>query len=314
MTPPASSSNLEDKRLDPSIVNAFDDGFDALEVWIGTNGLSGIEGEFLGQNAGDWFNLINQDIVRIGVANSDTHNYRFTHTSARTLIANATTNPPDVAADAEVLAANMLAGKAIGTNAPLLLLQADGEFNGTSQHAGLRLDEDVTMSADVDSDVLLTATVSTPEWARVDTIKFYINNQPMRTTASDEAARYGICANAQISAGDERWEEIEVVVNDAVQGGSRIDITATLTLEGIAEDTWIVVTASGTDGVSQPLFPVHPGSLNRDSNSTLEDLTDGNRGESGVPAFAFTNALFIDVEGDGWAPPGVANASCTEPP
>ena len=28
---------------------------------------------FLGQNAGDWFNLINQGIVRTGVADSDTH-------------------------------------------------------------------------------------------------------------------------------------------------------------------------------------------------------------------------------------------------
>jgi hypothetical protein len=226
------------------------------------------------------------------------------------LIANATTNPPDVAADAEALAANLLAGKVLGTNGPHLLLQADGEFSGTSQRAGLRLEDSVTMSADSGSDVVLSASVITPEWAPVDTIKFYINNQPELLTASDEAARYGVCANAQISAGDEDWEEIEVVINAAVQGGSRIDITATLTLEGIDDDTWVVVTASGTDGVSPPLFPVHPASLNRDSNSTLEDLTDGNLGESGVPAFAFTNPLFIDVDGDGWTAPGVANASC----
>lgn len=314
MTPPASSSNLAAKRLDPSIGNAFDDEFDALEVWIGSSGRGGVESEFLGQNAGDWFNLMNQGIVKLGVANSDTHNFRFTHTSARTLIASTTTNPPDVAADAEALAANLLAGKAIGTNTPFLLLQADGEFRGTSQRAGLRLDDDVTLAADVGSDVVLTATVSTPQWAQVDTVKFYINNQPERTTASDEAARYGVCANAQISAGDERWEAIEVVVNDSVQGGSRTDITATLTLEGIAEDTWIVVTVSATDGVSLPMFPTYPGSLNQDSNSTLEDLTDGNLGESGVPAFAFTNALFVDAGGDGWTPPGVANASCSQPP
>lgn len=312
MTPPRSTANLVAKRLDPSIVNAFDDGFDALEVWIGANGRGAIDSEFVGQNMGDWFNLMNQGIVKIGVANSDTHNFRFTHTSARTLIANATTNPPDVAAGAEALAANLFAGKVLGTNAPQLLLQADGEFSGTIQRAGLRLEENVTMSADPGSDVVLTATVITPEWAPVDTIKFYINNQPKRITASDEAARYGVCANAQISAGDEGWEEIEVVVNASVQGGSRIEITATLTLEGINEDTWVVVTASGTDGVSPPLFPVYPASLNRNSNSTLEDLTDGNLGESGVPAFAFINPLFIDVDGDGWTAPGVANASCSE--
>ena len=305
MTPPQSSSDVAAKRLDPSIVNGFDDGFDALEVWIGTNGLSGIEAGFLGENAGDWFNMINQNMVRIGIANSDTHDRRFTRTSARTLIANATTNPPDVAADVEDLAANVLAGKAVGTNAPFFLLQADGEFGGMGQRAGLRLDEDIMMPADAGSDVIMTATISTPAWAPVDKVEFFINNQPERTTAPDIAARYGVCANARVSAGDADWTAVDVVVNESVQGGSRTDITATLTLENITEDTWIVAMVSGTDGTSEPLFPVLPASLNEDGNTTLADLTDGNLGESGTPAFAFTNPLFIDVNGDGWTAPGV---------
>jgi hypothetical protein len=86
----------------------------------------------------------------------------------------------------------------------------------------------------------------------------------------------------------------------------------TLTLEDITEDTWVVATVRGTDGISMPLFPVLPASLNTDSNLTLEDLTDGNLGESGTPAFGFTNPLFFDVSGDGWTPPGVANASCSQ--
>ena len=82
------------------------------------------------------------------------------------------------------------------------------------------------------------------------------------------------------------------------------------TLEGLTEDTWVVAMARGSDGVSEPLFPVLPASLDRDSNTTLEDLTDGNLGEGGTPAFAFTNPLFIDVNGDGWKAPGVTNAAC----
>lgn len=312
MTPPRSSSDLAAKRLDPAIDNAFSSDFDALEVWIGTNGRGGIEGEFLGQNAGDWFNMINQNMVRIGIANSDTHDRRFTRTSARTLIANATGNPPDVAVNAEGLAANVLAGKAVGTNAPFFLLQADGEFEGGSQRAGFRLEQSTTMPADAGSEVILTATISTPAWAPVDTIAFYINNQPERTTEPNAVARYGVCANARISAGDAGWEAVEVVVNESVQGASRTDITATLTLESVTQDTWIVATASGTDGISQPLFPVLPASLNQNSNVTLADLTDGNLGESGTPAFAFTNPLFIDVDGDGWTAPGVANANCSQ--
>ncbi|MFT4613289.1 MAG: hypothetical protein ACI9NT_000427 [Bacteroidia bacterium] len=311
MTPPQSNADLSDKRLDPSIANAFDSGFDALEVWIGTNGRNAILSGFLRANAGDWFNMINQNIVRIGVANSDTHNRRFTRTSARSLIANPTNNPPDVAAAAEGLAANVLAGKVVGTNAPFLLLQATGEFAGSDQTAGLRLEQNTTMPADAGSDVVLTATVSTPAWAPVDTVEFYINNQPELTSAPGAAARYSICADARVSAGDAGWVAVEVVVNASVQGGSRTDITATLTLDGITQDTWIVAIARGSDGVSEPLFPVLPASLNRASNSTLEDLTDGNLGEAGVPAFAFTNPLFVDMGGDGWSGPGVIGGSCS---
>lgn len=312
-TPPQSSASLSFKRLDPTIGNAFDDGFNALEVWIGTNGRDGIIGEFLGQNAGDWFNMINQDIVRIGVANSDTHDRRHTQVSARTLVASDTDNPSALGAAAETLAANIVAGKAIGTNAPFLLLQADGVFGGAPQQAGLRLTQSNTMPADASSAVELTATVSTPAWAAVDTVEFYINNQPELTSAPGRAARYGICPDATISAGDEGWVAVDVVVNAAVQGGSRTDITATLTLDEITEDTWVVAIARGTDGVSEPLFPVLPESLASSTNKTLADLTDGNLAESGTLAFAFTNPLFIDVDGDGWTAPGVANARCSSP-
>ncbi|MFT4518717.1 MAG: hypothetical protein ACI9JM_001102 [Halioglobus sp.] len=311
MTPPQSSVDPALRRLDPSITNGFDDGFDALEVWIGTNGRGGIVNEFLGQNAGDWFNLMNQDIVRIGIANSDTHDRRFTRTSARTLIPSATIDPINLSTQAEVLAATVLDGKAVGTNAPFLLLQADGEFGAQPQHAGLRLADDTTMPADSGSDVVLTATVSTPAWAPVDRIEFYINNQPQLTSAPGASARYGVCADAWVEAGDPAWVAVNVVINAFVVGASRTDITATLTLDNVTEDAWIVAVARGSDGVSEPLFPVLPASLDSGGNSTLADLTDGNLGEGGTPAFAFTNPLFVDVNGDGWTAPGVANAACS---
>jgi hypothetical protein len=207
----------------------------------------------------------------------------------------------------------MLAGKAVGTNAPFLLLHADGQFGALAQHAGLRLDDDNTLSADSGSDVVVRATVSTPAWAPVDTVEFYINNQPELTTDPGQPARYGVCPNRQIRAGDAGWRQADVVVNAAVQGGTRTEITATLTLEGVTEDTWIVAMARGTDGVSEPLFPVLPASLDSSSNTTLDDLIDGNLGEGGTPAFAFTNPLFIDVGGNGWTAPGVMNASCAPP-
>jgi hypothetical protein len=59
------------------------------------------------------------------------------------------------------------------------------------------------------------------------------------------------------------------------------------------------------------MFPIVPEDLDEASNTTLADLTDDNLGQDGVPAYAFTNPLFIDIDGDGWTPPGVANAACS---
>jgi hypothetical protein len=61
----------------------------------------------------------------------------------------------------------------------------------------------------------------------------------------------------------------------------------------------------GTDGVSRPLFPVLPNNLKTSTNTTLAQLTDGNLGEDGIMALAYTNPLFVDVDGGGWSPPGV---------
>jgi hypothetical protein len=310
LTPPQSMTDPVSRRLDPQLTNLFSDSFDALEVWIGTNGRDGIFAEFLQQNAGDWFNLINQGMVRVGIANSDSHDRRFTRISARNLIASDIKGGLNLSKGAEELAASVRNGKTIGSNAPFLLLDAQGSFEGTMRHAGLRLADSNSLPVDSGSDVELRVSVQTPSWAQVDQIDFYINSQPEKTTEVTEAARYSICPSVSIRMGDEAWTGVEVVVNEAVMGASRKEINATLTLPGLTADTWVVAIAHGSDGISEPLFPVLPASLSRAGNTTLDDLIDGNLGESGTPAFAFTNPLFVDVSGDGWVAPGVANAAC----
>ncbi len=314
LTPPRSMTDPVSRRLDPQLDNAFSASFDALEVWIGTSGRGGIFDQFLGQNAGDWFNLINQGIVRIGIANSDSHDRRFTRISARNFIASDKSGGIELSAAAELLAASVRQGKTIGSNAPFLLLDAKGSFQGQAQHAGLRLSDSTGMPVDPGSDVELRVEVVTPQWAQVDRIDFYINNQPQKTTAEGEAARYSICPDAGFVAGDEAWNSVDVVVNDTVQGASRTEINVTLILPNLTEDTWVMAIARGSNGVSEPLFPVLPASLDSKENTTLEQLIDGNLGQSGTPAFAFTNPLFIDVGGDGWVAPGVANAACSTAP
>jgi hypothetical protein len=299
--------------MDPAIANAFDDGFQALEVWIGTSGRNGIFGDFLGQNAGDWFNLINQGIVRTGVADSDTHVRRTTYISTRSQIPSSVTDPGQLSAIAEELAATVVAGKLVGTNAPFVTIEAAGRFLSQTSRANLSLEGSNTMSLNSFADVTVTVNIASAEWAQVDSVDFYVNNQPELTTEPGQAARYGVCPNFTISKGDAGWSETEVVVDENIPGASRTEIEVTLVLPSVTADSWLVAIAHGTDGVSSPLFPVVPEDLDRVSNTSLEDLTDDNLNQGGVLAYAFTNPLFIDVGGDGWTPPGVANASCSPP-
>lgn len=311
LTPPQSTVDPTLRRLDPALANAFDDGFQVLEVWIGTDGLSGIEDQFLGQNLGDWFNLINQGIVRTGVADSDTHSRRVNHLATRSQVASSVVDPGQLSAQAEILAATVAEGKVVGTNAPFVTIEASGSFMGNPQSSGLAVDDPVSMALDSGGDVTVTLEISTAAWAAIDSVDFYINNQPQLTSPAGQAARYGVCANATVSRGDAGWTETEVVVDDSIPGASRHEVSVSFTLSGLNEDTWLVAIAHGTDGVSAPMFPVVPEDLKRSSNTTLEDLTDDNVGEDGILAYAFTNPLFVDVGGDGWTPTGVAVAPCS---
>ena len=310
LTPPQSQVDLTQRRLDPALDNAFDDGFQTLEVWIGTDGRAGIFDEFLGQNAGDWFNLINQGIVRTGMANSDTHDRRITFLATRNLIASDETDPGQLSTLAEQLAATVASGKNVGTNAPAVSITASARYLGIERIAGLGIDEETLVPISSGGTARVVVEISTASWAPVDSVDFYINNQPERTSATSAAARYGVCADFTVSAGDPAWESEQVVVVEGVEGASRTEITATLEIEDITEDTWVIAVAKGTDGVSSPMFPIVPEDLDPANNQTLEDLLDDNLGEGGVPAFAFTNPLFIDVGNNGWSPPGVANAPC----
>jgi hypothetical protein len=312
LTPPQSQIDLTQRRLDPNLGNAFDDGFQALEVWIGTDGRNGIFDAFLGQNAGDWFNLINQGMVRTGVADSDSHDRRITFLATRNLIASEVTDPGQLSGQAEELAASIAAGRNVGTNGPAVTMEARARYVSIERVAGLGVGQSTTVPVSSGTTATVTVNIATPTWAPVDSVDFYINNQPEKTSAAGAAARYGVCPDVTISAGDPGWEAEEVTVVEGLEGAVRTEITVTLDLPRVEEDTWIIAMVKGTDGVSSPMFPVVPEDLDPTTNQTLDDLLDGNLGEGGVPAFAFTNPLFLDVGNNGWTAPGVANAPCAE--
>ncbi len=307
LTPPASKAPAAARRLNPAIGNYFSDDFDALEVWIGDD-RGQIFNNFLGQNAGDWFNLINQGIVRTGIADSDTHN-RTINTSGfpRTMVAMPTDNPGLLSGFADLVSANVNDGRAIGTNGPMVRVSINAASTG--QTASLAHDESTTI-ATTDGAVEIRVEIQSPTWAEFDRVEYYINPATKRSTRMNVQSgagpvnvnRYAIAPNVVQN------KDVDFMVQTVPVPGttaSRLEATATLPLSNLQKDIWVVVMVKGTDGVSRPLFPVLPNSLKTDVNTSLDDLLDGNLGEDGVTTLAFTNPLFVDVDGGGWTPPGV---------
>jgi hypothetical protein len=310
LTPPQSAVPPEVRRLDPGVPNFFTDTFDALEVWIESS-RSQIIDNFYGRNLGDWFNLINQGIVRTGVADSDTHSTMLTQSGfPRTMVASPTDAPGALGAIADTLSGNVNDGRAFGTNSPMVRITSFAA--STAQTGGLELGLP-TEIATTDGGVDVAVEIQSPIWAEFDTVEFYVNPVTLRSTSTSPVGggfpdvvvpAYGVAPDFVQQAGVD-FTVNTIVVDPGIPGASRLEATTTLSLTGLTEDVWVVAIVRGTDGVSRPLFPIIPNDLTQAGNGNVAGLTDGNLGEGGITALAYTNPLFVDVDGGGWTPPGV---------
>jgi hypothetical protein len=296
------------RRLDPLVTNYFTDTFDALEIWIESS-RSGLATNFFGRNLGDWFNMLNQGILRTGVANSDTHRRVNTQAGApRTMIASPTDAPGALAGIADTLSGNLNAGRVFGTNGPMLRVTSAAASTGETGGLELGLP---TLISTLDGAVDVTVEIQSPIWAEFDRVEFYVNSTTTRSVEQRQSGAglvdvttYAVAPDYVLDAGvDFTVSTVNVV--PLVAGAERLEATATLSLAGLTEDVWVVALVRGRDGVSRPLFPVIPNDLATAGNGTLAGLTDGNLGQNGILAMAYANPLFVDVDGGGWTAPGV---------
>jgi hypothetical protein len=100
-----------------------------------------------------------------------------------------------------------------------------------------------------------------------------------------------------------------VVSTVAAAGDQRLETTKTIPLV-LAGDAWVVVIVKGTVGNSPHMFPVFAYDLDSTENPSLETMTVNTTSEDGVRALGFTNALYVDVDGGGFDPPGVSCVDC----
>jgi hypothetical protein len=296
--PPQDFADNAKKRLDPAIPNLFDDSFTALESWQGA-GRSETLDRFVGRSMGDWFNMLDQGILRSSVADSDTH-HRVLEAAGfpRTMVASPTDAPGGLDDVADTLAGNVNAGRATGTNGPFI--RVTSEASSTGDQGGLELGKP-TLIETTDGAATITVDIQSPIWAEFDTVEFYVNNVPTLDDFDNNPLTppaYRVAPDYVKTAGT---DFTITTVDDfpSISGAEHLEATVTLGLTGLTQDTWVVVLVRGTDGVSKPIFPIVPNDLDTAANPTLADLTDGNLGEDGITTMAFSNPLYIDIGGNG---------------
>ncbi|MCU1277961.1 MAG: hypothetical protein JWM53_1507, partial [bacterium] len=287
----------------------FSDKFDSVEVYNGFH-LATVNGEttdaLVDANLRDWMNFVSFGFTPTAVGDSDSHQwYSVPAGLPRTLVAVPDDSAAALLAGVADDVANTVSGMAprdvVVSNAPFIKLTVDGAGIGrTATHTGGAL--------------TIHVEVTTAAWAAVDTVELFANATfdvptPKGATAPDlepvvcltsRAPAPARCANALGGA------RALTATTAAGKQSIVLDITDVtpdqiMTLEragATGKDLWIVARATGTVG----MFPTIPAGIDAKS-ATLDQLIAGNTANIGVGALAFTNPVYVDVDGNGWRAP-----------
>ena len=284
-------------RLNPSVTNFFN-AFVALELWNGSN--SKHQTQFLDERIGIWMNLLNQGIVSTAIADTDTHSVVDLETAGARTWTPSSTDAPSAISDAEIAQA-VSGARAVGGQGVYVQTRL---VEGT-QAADFSLGGSTLVTA-TDGSVDLEIHVQAPIWAPYDTIEIYRNASTRRKLTSVTSMLFDAVPTTTLVSGAD-FSVATTNVVPSVPGAQRLETHLTVPLTGLTRDEWIVVVVKGTSGASPPMFPVFPRDLTPAQNLTLADLTNVTASETGVRALGYTNALFVDVDGDAaFDPPGVS--------
>ncbi|MEO6025749.1 MAG: hypothetical protein ABIR79_02640 [Candidatus Binatia bacterium] len=295
LVPPQSfitPANLTRYRMDPASGNLFHH-FEALELWNGHNRTH--QSQFLNERIGVWFNLLNQGLLTTMITDTDTHSFANLETAGGRTWAASSTDAPASISPAE-MAQSIRAGKAVGGQG-LYVQTRLVDASNPSNVADLTLAGSTLLAvSNPVAGLTLEIDVQAPLWAEFDTVRVYANATTIPSPTSPAPELFSATPTMTLTAGG----GFTITTNNVfpgVTGGSRREAHLSIPFTNMSADTWFVVVVKGSDGVSRPMFPVHPAQLTAAGNTTLAQLTDGNLGENGVTALGVTNALYADVDG-----------------
>lgn len=271
-----SKSDPEFLRIAPPAGATADDtklfyaGFDAQEVANGA-GEPGTPGYFA--NLNDLFALLSHGLQIVGTGNSDTHTVFSGQLGyPRNYVKIANDDPAQLGANLEAFSQSIVEGQLYFTTGPQLLVTATGATTGGPGAL-------VTPSG---GSVTVEARMVMPDWVAVDTLRIYVNATGT-TTPSD------VDGNETAPAPAYTVDLVPLLATTSAGAGlsRRQGMASQVVTIPAGTDAWIVVTAEALDAGTPSLFPVIP--------------------NPSVKAFALSNAIYVDGNGNGtWDPPGVA--------
>jgi hypothetical protein len=302
----------------PPDAQMFGTGFDTVEVCNGYHVIVE-DGERHDQRAEnimrDWMNFLSFGFLPTPVGVSDTHTYIADPAGMpRTLVAIPDDSPASVAAGIRDPIVATLKGQGVPkdvvvTNGPFLRFTVDGQGIGrTITH--LSVGNKVAPLA-------IHLEVHSPVWTVVDTVEVFANATFDVPSANPAPIAPALCFTsvptpsarcASAIGGARPLTQTQVQTVAGVGASIRRDIVIDVSV-AIADllarnrtgaqgrDLWLVARTTGTEA----LYPSLP---NQVVTTAVADLIAATPiTAEGVPAMAFTNAIFVDTDGDGWRAP-----------
>jgi hypothetical protein len=308
----------------------FTANFTSMEICIGESKVVPLP-HVLETALPTWFDFLNLGKKVTATCSSDTHrqirepigilrNYVLSSKDPRDGIGRFT----DI--DPQEIAHNVNEHHVIVSAGPFFTVKATSpDSSGTAEVGDL-----LTLAPGGSQDVDLEIHVQSPDWMDWDTVEVFVNTDP--TPAKDDLSgpwdgsaedfvtvapphlnpKYIYSPTASFKRGG--GDGAEPFTQTITDGTRSVTIHKTLHLD---EDSWIVVMVKGSD-LAHTLFPYAPKAVNtipdEVSPAHFLDTLDGERSTEGSPdkiggakAFAFSNPIFVDVDGNGWVAKHVAD-------
>lgn len=257
-----------------------------------------------------WFNLLNLGVLVTGTGDSDSHREIVDQLGMPRNYVASSVDPKDgmgsfAEFNEDTFAEAINNHKVIVSAGPFVTIKAASEDGSIAGVGDFITGKKINLKIDVRS----------PAWAWFDTIEIYTNTEPLPADDDGVSVFGGVASDPKsffapyhvpkfyyepqyiYTTGDNslpNWKEDEGVISASVD----VDLS-------FSEDTWIIVFVSGNKGVEgfRSTFPVVTKSIADPTKMkapqdgwTLNALVTDPHMESS--AWAFTNPIFVDVDGD----------------